>query len=138
MTVIFTLFKNNKTTKQARLRGSWTFHYYFTIDHKRIWHWPFYDTHGYGRRNLPLKISLSILKSIFYKIDIGKSFMSKIPLFLPRFFVNIIYQKRPQYQLFSVHSQRGRRSKVPKIVRKIETDAIKFFSIVTIHLFTQY
>ena len=60
MTVIFTLFKNNKTTKQARLRGSWTFHYYFTIDHKRIWHWPFYDTHGYGRRNLPLKIPLSI------------------------------------------------------------------------------
>ena len=57
------------------------------------------------------------LKSIFYKIDIGKSFMSKIPLFLPRFFVNIIYQKRPQYQHFSAH-EGGGGSKVQKICLK--------------------
>ena len=49
-----------------------------------------------------LEVRCNALKSIFYKNDLAKSFKSKIPQFLPRFFVNITYPKQCQSQLLKV------------------------------------
>ena len=58
----------------------------------------YYDKGGFQTQ------SKIMLKSIFYKNNLGNSLGSKIPQFLPQFIVNKTYPKMSQTQLLKVIS----------------------------------